>query len=763
MIQPPYPAPTAPRYRFGAFELRPASRELLCDGRLLDAQPKVLDLIAYLVEHRHRAVDKQELMDAVWPRQVVTDAALSRCVMKARRALDDSAEQPRFIRTVHGHGFQFVADVVLEIGAPDASDDSSAVHSSDDATPVAMPARRPWRGIGLWSAAIIAILGGAFAWLAVNERTSLPPGAIRLAVLPVENATGDAAFDWVPLGLMATMADALREGELPVDVLDARDTLGVLGSAPVADPQASLQSLGRAHGVTHALAVRVERAGGVLRFHSQLLGESMSRRRSFVGNDVLELARGAVQDTAAVLGSTSPDRQSSGWRRVVNDPLAHEAYVRGLAMFLQGRAGDALPFMKLAHESDNTAFWPAIGYARALAVTGSGDEAAPILERLLETALAEGDEIAESIARSTLANLLHRRGQLEQAHAHLLRAVEIARAHARHDTVMGYLGALTQIAILRHRYDEAGDYLRQAERVQTEHRGDRPDYYLLERRGVIALHDLRLDQAGDALAQALEIGKRQGSRIMIGWAAFYLAEVAERDGRMEDALTFATTATEAFEHAGERNGLLGALRQQAVLASRLGRADATHALPRLRELAGERPAEQAMLADAEAWLAYERGDFAAAVAAWRRSPPAGVAHATARHFLQAARAALAARDADAARAFLHAAAESTPADGEAERIVIELAEAVLAGHWPDVGRASTAGDCGLAWDIAAFGAIQRGASTTLRAPDERCAAGYPALLAARDASADTALADALDRALQPLRGDRPALRQTVAR
>src|SRR5690606_6131210 len=96
-------------FRFGEFELSLARRLLLRAGEPVELQPKVFECIAFLLVNRGRVVDKAELLDAVWPRQVVTEAALSRCVMKARRALDDEAENPQVILTVHGRGYRFIA------------------------------------------------------------------------------------------------------------------------------------------------------------------------------------------------------------------------------------------------------------------------------------------------------------------------------------------------------------------------------------------------------------------------------------------------------------------------------------------------------------------------------------------------------------------------------------------------------------------------------------------------------------------------------
>ncbi|HSN71882.1 MAG TPA: winged helix-turn-helix domain-containing protein, partial [Steroidobacteraceae bacterium] len=98
-------------YRFGGCMVDPLRRIVTVDGRPVDAQPKVFDLLMYLLERRDRVVDKRELLDALWPETVVTEASLTQAVRKLRKLLGDVADQPVVIRTVSRRGFQFIAPV----------------------------------------------------------------------------------------------------------------------------------------------------------------------------------------------------------------------------------------------------------------------------------------------------------------------------------------------------------------------------------------------------------------------------------------------------------------------------------------------------------------------------------------------------------------------------------------------------------------------------------------------------------------------------
>ncbi len=108
-------------YRFGGCVLDTDRRELKMAGNAVTLQPKAFEFLLYLPRNRERAVDKDELQDALWPRSIVTETALTRVVMKARRAVGDDADRQTVIRTIHGHGYRFVAE--LTESAMDAAPD----------------------------------------------------------------------------------------------------------------------------------------------------------------------------------------------------------------------------------------------------------------------------------------------------------------------------------------------------------------------------------------------------------------------------------------------------------------------------------------------------------------------------------------------------------------------------------------------------------------------------------------------------------------
>lgn len=246
------------RYRFGEFVLDPAKRELQRDDTALTLPARTFECLHYLIEHRDRAVGRDELVSAVFSRTDVSDAQLAQIVLRARRAIGDDGQEQRVIRTVPRFGFRWAAPVrVLEpeaaaMAAAEAANDApdlpklpgaiealSAIGETPPDPPPAtpMPARsrglaeRVWRWAVDGTAALVALLALASCLLP----WPLPPDAARapaaasgaIIVLPMRvSGPGDAA--WARLGMMDFVVHRLRGARLPV--MSSEATLSLLQS-----------------------------------------------------------------------------------------------------------------------------------------------------------------------------------------------------------------------------------------------------------------------------------------------------------------------------------------------------------------------------------------------------------------------------------------------------------------------------------------------------------------------------------------------------
>lgn len=167
-------------WTYGDFKLDPERFELTRSGEAVGLEPQVLSLVIHLVRHRDRMVTKDEIVAAIWQGRAASDASISSRIRSARQAVGDSGEEQAVIRTVHGRGFRFVAEVTVLRPAIATSD---AAVSEAHAHPVGRPsiAVLPFKPLGMLPE--LVILGDAIPheiiealsrlrWLAVIARGS---------------------------------------------------------------------------------------------------------------------------------------------------------------------------------------------------------------------------------------------------------------------------------------------------------------------------------------------------------------------------------------------------------------------------------------------------------------------------------------------------------------------------------------------------------------------------------------------------------------
>ena len=149
------PAVPRSRYRFGEFVVSPGRRLLLRGGTEVPVIPRYFDVLVLLIERRHEAVHRSEIIDQAWSDVVVSDGALSQAVRTLRRALGEDPRALRFIRTVARYGYQFVFPGVVEENdatepggspaAPQAARDSRRAGLADGHTGIRHLRRGPLR------------------------------------------------------------------------------------------------------------------------------------------------------------------------------------------------------------------------------------------------------------------------------------------------------------------------------------------------------------------------------------------------------------------------------------------------------------------------------------------------------------------------------------------------------------------------------------------------------------------------------------------
>jgi DNA-binding response OmpR family regulator len=100
-------------YHFGPYQLDAQRGELRCASHPVVIEPKVFDVLVYLLQYRDRMVTKEELLEHCWARTFVSEAALTRCLAKVRKAVEPEPAGSPVIQTRYGRGYRFVAPVTV--------------------------------------------------------------------------------------------------------------------------------------------------------------------------------------------------------------------------------------------------------------------------------------------------------------------------------------------------------------------------------------------------------------------------------------------------------------------------------------------------------------------------------------------------------------------------------------------------------------------------------------------------------------------------
>jgi len=311
---------------FGDHRLDIKRRELRRGTELIDLEPKVFDLLAFLVQHRDRVVSKDDLLQEVWGGRIVSESALTTRINAVRRVLGDDGTAQRLVRTFTRKGIRFVGEVteMSDPAAPSASDPSS--------------------------------------------RTPMAADKPSIAVLPFANLSGDPGQEYFADGMVEEIITALSCIRWLL-VIARNSTFTYKGQA------VDVKQVGGELGVRYVLEGSVRKAGGRVRISAQLIDATTGAHLwadRFDGSleDVFEL-----QDKVAysVAGVIEPALQAAetvrSAARPTNDLTAYDAFLRASAIVISSakQIPEALRLLQQAIARDPN-YGPALAWAATCCV-----------------------------------------------------------------------------------------------------------------------------------------------------------------------------------------------------------------------------------------------------------------------------------------------------------------------------------------------------------------------------------------------------------
>jgi TolB-like protein/DNA-binding winged helix-turn-helix (wHTH) protein/Tfp pilus assembly protein PilF len=337
--------------RFGTYEVSLQSGEVRKAGLRIRVQQQPMRLLEILLEHPGEVVSREELCSRVWPNENFGDfdLALNIAIGKLRSALGDSAENPRFIETLPKRGYRFIADVSIVDGEPrpkrpgSASGDLAETEATDKreaVTLVVAPRRQLWTAPRIMVAVAIALILPILAFWLFHSREPALVGIRSLAVLPLENLSGDAAQNYFADG----MTDELITDLAQISALRVISRTSVMVYKGARKP---LPQIARELNVDAVVEGTVLRSGDRVRITAQLIEASTDKHlwsQSYEGElrDTLALQKkvaGAIADQIRI--NLTPQEQAALKTVKAVNPEAYESYLKG-RYFWNKRTADGL-------------------------------------------------------------------------------------------------------------------------------------------------------------------------------------------------------------------------------------------------------------------------------------------------------------------------------------------------------------------------------------------------------------------------------------
>ena len=316
--------------RFGEFELDLRTGELRANGHHIILQEKPFQILTALLELPGEMVTREELIKRLWHAGTFVDfdLSLNKAVNRLREALEDSAEQPRFIETFPKRGYRFMVPVTRN-GAEEEEASPTSTGQGNRNVAMAVGVLR-WRSAVAAGLLAIGAMASYVAWHR-HSRAPAPTGRIMMAVLPFQNLTGDPEQEYLTDGL--TEETIARLGGLQPERLGVIARTSVMGYK---HGDKRLDQIGRELDVQYVLEGSVRRDRNRLRITAQLIqvkdqSHLWAQEYDRSAQDII-----ALQDDVAA--GVTQEIQSRWAIELRNHPVRHQpANLEAYEAYLKGR------------------------------------------------------------------------------------------------------------------------------------------------------------------------------------------------------------------------------------------------------------------------------------------------------------------------------------------------------------------------------------------------------------------------------------------
>jgi len=482
-------------YKFGDFELDPSRFELRRNGRVQKLERIPMELLILLAEKEGKVATRQEIVERLWGKEVFVDTehGINTAVRKIRQALRDDPDEPRFVQTVTGKGYRFVAEKNGDSGAmPAAVEVAPAQPAAVAASPVVVskPASKS-RGM-IWPAAavVVVVVAGVVAGFNVGGvRDRLFPGSRArqihsIAVLPLNNLSGDASQEYFADGMTDEVITMLAKNTS----LRVVSRTSVMQYKGVKRP---LPEIARELGVDGILEGSIERLPNSVHMTVQLIYAPTDTHVWAARYDRdLNAAVSLPSELSETIAKEVKSATSTAPRQRAVNPEAHDAYLHGRYFWFTFNVANTLPYFQKAIElqPDYAAAWS--GLADTYAVDGMMNHPPREVTEKVHAAALKAIELDPSLAEahnSLAAWYLFYAWDPGRAEVESRRAVELNPNYAEGYHVLSY------VLEVQNRYAEGeAAAKRSVELDPFIHPWELGSYYTTERRFDDAIQELKM-------------------------------------------------------------------------------------------------------------------------------------------------------------------------------------------------------------------------------------------------------------------------------
>ncbi len=403
-------------YQFDGFYYNPDTRELIKDNKSSALRRKVAAVLEILLENRHRIVGREELLNSIWREGAMRENSLLQCVRELRQLLNDNAQSPRYIKTYHTKGYQWIG-LDTSTKKVDQLDDvrkfpNRLKNNSNKSNNKLIGFKYlqekliSSRGILLSLLLLTSVLSISYL-LKSNNLKQTDANITTLVILPFNNHTGDTTLQWVQMGLTDMVMTALAQSSqlkvIPLHIVQQ----AVAQQAPSNSNSELLATLNADYliqsNITKSNLHNYQFNYQIFNLNGELTSESLS------SSDIIS----AIPDIVQKFNNEFSSNVKTGNNQLLTLSKNNQAnldYANGIHVLKTKGAQLAKPHFEAAIKRDPEFLWAKVQLALVLSQLGDWNMAKNQFNIMLQT-----DQINHDLALKTFVQLSLAKVFIEQS------------------------------------------------------------------------------------------------------------------------------------------------------------------------------------------------------------------------------------------------------------------------------------------------------------------------------------------------------------